>query len=142
MTELLEARGLTVRHGQLEAVRGVNLSLGAGQVVAIIGANGAGKSTLLRSIAGLHPPAAGTIVFDGRDITHLGPEKRVAAGIVLVPEGRRLFASLTLEENLQAGTYRARPGAWDMVRVFTLFPWMQERRRQPASQLSGANSRP
>jgi len=134
---LLEARQLTVCHGQLEAVRDVSLSLSAGEVVAIIGANGAGKSTLLRALAGLHAPSAGSVFLDGEDITHLGPEKRVAAGVVLVPEGRRLFASLNLEENLLAGTYRARPGAWDTDRVFELFPWMRERRRQPASQLSG-----
>jgi branched-chain amino acid transport system ATP-binding protein len=134
---LLEARGLTVCHGQLEALRDVSLSVGAGEVVAIIGANGAGKSTLLRTIAGLHTPVVGSVLMDGRDITHLGPEKRVAAGIVLVPEGRRLFASLNVEENLLTGLYRGRPGAWDMARVFELFPWMRDRRRQPASQLSG-----
>ncbi len=134
---LLEVRGLTVCHGQLEALSDVNLSVSAGEVVAIIGANGAGKSTLLRTIAGLHSPVAGSVWMDGRDITHLGPEKRVAAGIVLVPEGRRLFGSLNVEENLLAGCYRGRPGAWDMARVLELFPWMKERRRQPASQLSG-----
>jgi len=137
VSALLEARQLSVCHGQLEAVRGVSLSLSAGEVVAVIGANGAGKSTLLRALAGLHMPSAGSVHLDGKDITHLGPEKRVAAGIVLVPEGRRLFASLNLEENLLAGTYRARPGAWDMGRVFELFPWMRARRGQPASQLSG-----
>ncbi len=137
MTALLEVRQLTVCHGQLEALHGVGLSLAAGEVVAIIGANGAGKSTLLRTIAGLHVPSAGSVWLDGKDITHLGPEKRVVAGLVLVPEGRRLFASLNVEENLLAGCYRARPGAWDMGRVLDLFPWMRERRRQPASQLSG-----
>ena len=119
---LLEVRGLTVCHGQLEALRDVNLSVSAGEVVAIIGANGAGKSTLLRTIAGLHTPVAGSVWMDGRDITHLGPEKRVAAGIVLVPEGRRLFDVLNVEENLLAGRYRGRPGAWDMARVLELVP--------------------
>ncbi|HTV12073.1 MAG TPA: ABC transporter ATP-binding protein [Acidimicrobiales bacterium] len=137
MSALLEVRDLSVHHGQLEAVRGVTLAVNAGEVVAIIGANGAGKSTLLRTIAGLHTPSAGRVVFDGRDITHLGPDKRVALGLVLVPEGRRLFASLTVEENLLAGLYKGRPGAWDMAKVLALFPWMAERKRQPASQLSG-----
>jgi branched-chain amino acid transport system ATP-binding protein len=137
MSTLLEARDLTVCHGQLEAVRGVSVAVGAGEVVAIIGANGAGKSTLLRTVAGLHRPTSGRILLDGRDITALPPEKRVAAGLVLVPEGRRLFASLNVEENLLAGAYRARPGPWDMARVTQLFPWIAERRRQPASQLSG-----
>jgi branched-chain amino acid transport system ATP-binding protein len=137
MSSLLEVRELTVCHGQLEAVRGVSVAVGAGEVVAIIGANGAGKSTLLRTIAGLHKPASGRVLLDGTDITALSPEKRVAAGVVLVPEGRRLFASLNVEENLQAGAYRARPGPWDMARVTQLFPWIAERRRQPASQLSG-----
>jgi branched-chain amino acid transport system ATP-binding protein len=137
MTTLLAVSDLTVCHGQLEAVRGVSVSVGPGEVVAIIGANGAGKSTLLRTISGLHKPAKGRVLFDGRDITALSPERRVAAGLVLVPEGRRLFASLNVEENLLAGAYRARPGPWDLARVIDLFPWMQERRRQPASQLSG-----
>jgi branched-chain amino acid transport system ATP-binding protein len=137
MNPLLEVRDLTVCHGQLEAVRGVSLSVGQGEVVGIIGANGAGKSTLLRTIAGLHRPAAGSVLLDGQDVTGLAPEKRVAAGLVLVPEGRRLFSSLNVEENLLTGCYRARPGPWDMARVLQLFPWMQERRRQPASQLSG-----
>jgi branched-chain amino acid transport system ATP-binding protein len=137
MNPLLEVRDLTVCHGQLEAVRGVSLSVGQVEVVGIIGANGAGKSTLLRTIAGLHRPAAGSVLLEGQDVTGLAPEKRVAAGLVLVPEGRRLFSSLNVEENLLTGCYRARPGPWDMARVLQLFPWMQERRRQPASQLSG-----
>jgi branched-chain amino acid transport system ATP-binding protein len=137
VSALLEVRELTVCHGQLEAVCALSLSVNAGEVVGIIGANGAGKSTLLRTIAGLHKPAAGSVLLDGQDITRLTPDRRVAAGLVLVPEGRRLFASLNVEENLLAGCYRARPGPWDMARVLRLFPWMEERKRQPASQLSG-----
>jgi branched-chain amino acid transport system ATP-binding protein len=137
MSALLEVRDLTVCHGQLEAVRALSLTVRAGEVVGIIGANGAGKSTLLRTIAGLHRPALGSVLLDGQDITRLPPDRRVAAGLVLVPEGRRLFASLNVEENLLAGCYRARPGPWDMARVLRLFPWMEERKRQPASQLSG-----
>lgn len=137
MNALLEVRGLSVCHGQLEAVRDVSLSVSAGEVVAIIGANGAGKSTLLRTIAGLHQPSSGTVVFDGTDVTRVAPDRRAAAGIVLVPEGRRLFGSLNVEENLLVGQYRARPGPWSLGRVFEMFPWMATRRRQPASQLSG-----
>jgi branched-chain amino acid transport system ATP-binding protein len=134
---MLDIENLTVRYGLLEALSGVSLSLDAGETVAIIGANGAGKSTLLRTIAGLHPPVAGTIRLEGRDITLLPAHHRVAAGIVLVPEGRRLFPSLSLEENLKIGSVRSRPGAWNLDRVYSLFPWMTERRRGPIVHLSG-----
>jgi branched-chain amino acid transport system ATP-binding protein len=134
---LLEVQGVTVYHGQLCAVDGVDLSVGAGETYAIIGANGAGKSTLLRTIAGLHRPASGRIVLSGRDITGETPERRLAAGIALVPEGRRLFHSLSLEENLLVGTYHARPGPFGVHQVYELFPWMPERRKQRAAQLSG-----
>ena len=134
---MLEVTGLTVRHQQLEALSGVTLSLGGAETVAIIGANGAGKSTLLRTIAGLHRPAAGSILLEGRDITDLPAHARVAAGLAMVPEGRRLFASLTLEENLRVGAVPRRGGGWTVERVFALFPWMSERRRQPTIHLSG-----
>lgn len=134
---LLTVANLTVAHGQLEAVSGVSFSVPPGGIYAVIGANGAGKSTLLRTVAGLHAPAAGTIVLDGVDITRMSVAKRVAAGVSLVPEGRRLFASLTVEENLLTGLYRGRPGPWSLERVYDLFPWMTERRRQSAGQLSG-----
>lgn len=134
---LLEVTDLTVRHGQLEALHGVSLSLSAGEVLGIIGANGAGKSTLLRTIVGLHHPSSGDIRFDGEPITHYSPERRAAAGMVLVPEGRRLFGSLSVEENLLVGTYRARPGPWTVERVYALFPWIRDRHNQPAWQLSG-----
>ena len=137
MNALLEVRNLSVHHGQLQAVRGVSLSLPAGSVHAMIGANGAGKSTMLRTIAGLHRPTTGSIVLDGTDVTAMAPEQRVAAGIALVPEGRRLFASLTVEENLLVGTTSARPGPWTVEAVYALFEWMRERREQRAGQLSG-----
>ena len=137
MTPLLEARGLTVRHGQLEAVHEVSFHVASGEVVAIVGANGAGKSTLLRTIAGLHQPSEGRVMLDGEDVTRLAPERRVAAGISLVPEGRRLFGSLTVEENILAGTYTRRAGPWNLARVVELFPWIASRRRQRAFQLSG-----
>lgn len=134
---LLEVRQLTVHHGQLRAVQDVSLRIPSGHVHAMIGANGAGKSTLLRTIAGLHRPTSGSILLDGTDVTAIRPERRVAAGIVLVPEGRRLFPSLTVEENLQVGGTRARPGPWTIGAVYDLFEWMRERRSQLAAQLSG-----
>ncbi len=134
---LLEVRELTVHHGQLRALDNVSLSVFAGDVFAMIGANGAGKSTLLRSVCGLHRPTSGSVLLDGTDITGLRPEKRVAAGIVMVPEGRRLFPSLTLEENLQVGATYTREGPWSIARVYELFNWMPGRRRQLAAQLSG-----
>ncbi len=134
---LLAVRDLSVHHGQLQALRGVSLELPAGEVHAMIGANGAGKSTLLRTIAGLHPPTAGTVILDGADVSKLRPERRVAAGIAYVPEGRRLFPSLTVQENLLVGRTSARPGPWDIDRVYELFAWMRDRRSQRAAQLSG-----
>ena len=134
---LLEVRDLVVHHGQLRALSGISLRVYSGEVYAIIGANGAGKSTLLRTIAGLHQPTEGSIVYDGRDVTGMRPEKRATAGITMVPEGRRLFPSLTLEENLKVGATYARKGPWTIERVYDLFPWMKERRGQQTAQLSG-----
>jgi len=134
---LLQVRDLTVHHGQLQALHEVSLSVSDGEVYAIIGANGAGKSTLLRAIAGLDPPTSGSILLDGADVTRMRPERRVAAGIVMVPEGRRLFPSLTLEENLLVGSAYARTGPWNVKGVYELFGWMRDRRSQRASQLSG-----
>jgi branched-chain amino acid transport system ATP-binding protein len=134
---LLEVRDLTVHHGQLRALNQVSLTIAAGEVQAMIGANGAGKSTLLRTISGLKAATSGTIAFDGADVGRLRAERRVAVGIVMVPEGRRLFPSLTVEENLQVGASYARPGPWSIERVYELFGWMPQRRRQLASQLSG-----
>jgi branched-chain amino acid transport system ATP-binding protein len=134
---LLSVRGLTVHHGQLRAVADVDLDADPGETVAVIGANGAGKSTLLSALAGELKPSTGTIMLDGRDITRLPVHRRVAAGICLVPEGRRLFPSLTVEENLLTGAYRKRAGPWSVGRVMDLFPWMRERRGQSAARLSG-----
>ena len=136
-TPLLEVGELTVHHGQLKALDRVSFRVFPGEVYALIGANGAGKSTLLRTIAGLHHPTEGTIRYDGKDVTGLRPERRATAGIVMVPEGRRLFPSLTLEENLQVGASYARAGEWTIERVYELFPWMRERRRQRTEQMSG-----
>ncbi len=136
-TPILEVRDLTVHHGQLRALNRISLQVYPGEVYAIIGANGAGKTTLLRTIVGLHRPTEGSIVFDGRDVTRVAPERRATSGIVLVPEGRRLFPSLTLEENLQVGATYARTGPWTIAQVYELFPWMKDRRRQRTAQLSG-----
>jgi branched-chain amino acid transport system ATP-binding protein len=134
---LLEVSELVVHHGQLRALDAVSLRVFAGEVYAIIGANGAGKSTLLRTIAGLHHPSAGSVRYAGQDVTRLRPERRATAGIVMVPEGRRLFGSLSVEENLQVGTAYARKGPWTIERVYEMFGWMRERRGQRAAQLSG-----
>jgi branched-chain amino acid transport system ATP-binding protein len=136
-TPLLEIRELTVHHGQLRALDRISLRVFPGEVYAIIGANGAGKSTLLRTIAGLHHPTEGSILYDGKDVTRIRPERRAISGIVMVPEGRRLFPSLTVEENLQVGATYTRKGPWTIERVYELFSWMKDRRSQQAAQLSG-----
>jgi branched-chain amino acid transport system ATP-binding protein len=134
---LLEVRDLVVHHGQLRALSGISLTVFPGEVYALIGANGAGKSTLLRTIAGLHHPTSGSISYDGKDVTGLRPEKRATAGIGMVPEGRRLFPSLSLEENLKVGATYSRKGPWDIAAVYELFPWMKDRRGQKTAQMSG-----
>jgi branched-chain amino acid transport system ATP-binding protein len=136
-TPLLEVSGLDVHHGQLQALYGISLRVFPGEVYAIIGANGAGKSTLLRTIAGLHPPTAGSVRFGGQDVTGLRPERRARQGIVMVPEGRRLFGSLSVEENLRVGMAYARNGPWAIEQVYEMFSWMRERRNQLTAQLSG-----
>src|SRR5689334_4656516 len=136
-TPLLEVRDLTVHHGQLRALDRVSLRVYPGEVYAIIGANGAGKSTLLRTITGLHSPTEGSILYDGTNMTRVRPERRATKGIVMVPEGRRLFGSLTVEENLQVGAAYARKGPWTIERVYEMFGWMKERRNQRTAQLSG-----
>lgn len=135
--QILEVEGLCAHHGQLLALDGVSFTVGEGSVFAVIGANGAGKSTLMRSIAGLHRPSEGRVIFDGTDITRLSTPQRVELGISLVPEGRRLFASLSVEENLQTGTYIRRSGQWTIERVYEMFPWMWQRKNQRSSLLSG-----
>jgi len=136
-TPLLEVSDLTVHHGQLQALDAISLKVYPGEVYAIIGANGAGKSTLLRTIAGLHHPTKGRVVLDGTDVTALRPERRARQGIGMVPEGRRLFGSLSVEENLKVGATYARPGPWTIERVYETFDWMRARRNQQTAQLSG-----
>ena len=134
---LLEVRSVDAQYGLLKAVRGVSLTIDEGETRALVGANGAGKTTLLSVIAGAHRPAAGTIIFDGVDITRVPAHKRVGLGIALVPEGRRLFPGLSVEENLSIAGARRREGAWTVDRVFEIFPMLQPRRRQRAATLSG-----
>jgi branched-chain amino acid transport system ATP-binding protein len=134
---LLEIERLELRHGLLEAVRGFTLTVAEGETLALVGANGAGKTTLLRAIAGAHRPHAGTIAFDGADITRVPAHRRVQMGIALVPEGRRLFAGLTVEENLLVATQRARPGHWTVKTVIEAFPMLARLRHQRAATLSG-----
>ncbi len=134
---LLEVRAIDAYYGDFQALFGVSLRVNAGEVVAVIGANGAGKSTLLKSIAGLMRPKAGDIIFDGEPIGAAPAFAVVKRGIALVPEGRRLFPSLTVEENLLIGGQSRRPGPWTLDRVYDLFPVLAERRHLPALALSG-----
>ncbi len=137
--KLLEIRGLEVRYGGIRAVKGIDLEIAAGEFVCLIGANGAGKSSTLRAVSGLAPAAPGSIRFGGRDLAGIPAFARARAGLVMVPEGRGVFAQLSVEENLAMGAYaRADAGvAADRARVFELFPRLAERRRQTAGTLSG-----
>jgi branched-chain amino acid transport system ATP-binding protein len=134
---LLDVRGIDAFYGDFQALFGVTLAVDAGALVAVIGANGAGKSTLLKCIAGLMHPRAGAIAFDGDDITSTPAFAVVKRGVSLVPEGRRLFPSLSVEENLLIGAQSKRPGPWTLARVYELFPVLAERRHMPATALSG-----
>jgi branched-chain amino acid transport system ATP-binding protein len=134
---LLEVAALDAFYGDFQALFGVRLRVAAGEAVAIIGANGAGKSTLLKSIAGLMPARPQAIRFDGAPIGTMPAHAVAARGIALVPEGRRLFASLTVEENLLIGGQLGRPGPWTLQRVYALFPALAQRARMPAPSLSG-----
>ncbi len=137
---MLEVRDLVCRYGKVTALKGVSLKAEKQQLVSLIGANGAGKSTLLRAISGLATVASGTIVFDGRDITGLPPDRILALGIAHCPEGRRVFAHMSVIENLEMGCYLRSDAAGiaaDMDNIFALFPRLGERRRQIAGTLSG-----
>jgi branched-chain amino acid transport system ATP-binding protein len=133
----LEVDAIDVHYGDFQALWGVSARVEPGGTLAIIGANGAGKSTLLGAIAGSRPLTNGSISFDGRDISKLPAHARVALGITLVPEGRRLFPSLTVEENLTVGAFRRREGPWSLDRVYQLLPIVAKLRQRRANQLSG-----
>ena len=136
---ILEVRGLCAGYGEVEVLRGLDLAVAAGEVVAVLGANGVGKTTLNRALSGLIPVRAGTIRFDGHDITGADPRAIVAAGLIHVPEGRRVFPNLSVRENLVLGSFRrarARRAA-NLERVLALFPRLRERLGQSAGTLSG-----
>src|SRR3954454_21733422 len=135
---LLETRNLLAFYGDFQALYGIDTSVDAGETIAIIGANGAGKSTYLKAIAGLMHGAADSVVFDGQPIGSHRAATVMKLGIALVPEGRRLFPSLSVEENLQIGSdHRKVPGPWSLQRVYSLFPILKERRSQATPTLSG-----
>ena len=137
---LLAVEQLDVRHGLLQAVREVSFTVEPGETIALVGANGAGKTTLLRSLAGAHPAKAGRVRLNGDDITRLPAHERVARGMALVPEGRRLFASMTVEENLMLAGSARRPGPWTVDAVMSAFPNLVKRRRARAGTLSGGEA--
>jgi branched-chain amino acid transport system ATP-binding protein len=134
---LLSVERLDAHHGLLHAVRSISLDVAQGETVALVGANGAGKTTLLRTIAGAHRPSGGRVSFGGEDVTRLSPHRRARLGIALVPEGRRLFPELTVEENLRVAEAAGRRGAWDVEAVLQAFPLLRPLRRRRAASLSG-----
>jgi branched-chain amino acid transport system ATP-binding protein len=134
---LLEITDLDVFYGDFQALFGVSMSVTLGCATALVGANGAGKTTLLRTIAGAETPSAGAVSYGGTDITSAPPHRRIARGIALVPEGRKLFPSLSVEENIQVGAAAAASAEWPLQRIYDTFPMIAQRRRQRASTLSG-----
>jgi branched-chain amino acid transport system ATP-binding protein len=138
MSAGLQISGLTAHYGDFQALFGVDLSLEPGQTVAIIGANGAGKTTLMRAITGIAKVTGGSILLAGREMQHLEAPDILTAGIAMVPEGRRLFPSLSVEENLRIGAHaRKGNGFWSLERLYDLFPILKERRNHPGTALSG-----
>jgi branched-chain amino acid transport system ATP-binding protein len=139
MTQLLEVDGLEVHHGAVHAVRGLSLTVDRGEIVGLIGPNGAGKSSTLHAIMGLVPPAAGDVRLQGRSLVGRRPEQVARSGVALVPEGRRIFAELTVEENLRLGLAGHRNGKRgdSLARAYELFPVVHEFRSRQAGALSG-----
>ena len=137
---LLALEGLKVAYGGIQAVKGIDLVVGKGELVCLIGANGAGKTTTLKGVTGLQPVSAGSVRYDGEDVTGRPAFELVRRGLAMVPEGRGVFGALTIEENLAMGAYVRNDKAGiasDIERAFTLFPRLKERRRQTAGTLSG-----
>jgi branched-chain amino acid transport system ATP-binding protein len=136
---LLEVSGLDVRYGRTHAVKNVSLTVGEGEIVTVLGANGAGKTSLLRALQGAVRPSSGRIVFSGAALTHSSPAARVRSGMMLVPEGRQIFISMTVHENLQMGVYLRsdRDVARDLDAIYDRFPNLAQRRDMKASVLSG-----
>ncbi|MCC6073274.1 ABC transporter ATP-binding protein [Massilia sp. GCM10020059] len=136
---ILQVSGLDSYYGPIQALHGIDIQIGEGQLVALVGANGAGKTTLLRAISGVQPASAGTIRFGGEDISRMSADKRVRAGICQVPEGRQVFGPMSVEDNLRLGAY-TRPKhdfAGDLERMYALFPVLKEKRHLLAGMLSG-----
>ncbi|MDR2133925.1 MAG: ABC transporter ATP-binding protein [Treponema sp.] len=137
---MLEVEGLSVHYGAIRALRGISFEVAAGEIITLIGSNGAGKSTTLHAVSNIIKKASGRVVFDGRDISALPPDRVVSAGLAQVPEGRRIFANLSVRDNLEMGAYARRDIRGvrrDMETVFGIFPRLKERARQVAGTLSG-----
>jgi branched-chain amino acid transport system ATP-binding protein len=134
---LLQTRSLRAFYGDFQALFDIDVTVDEGDTIAVIGANGAGKTTFLRAVAGVLPCGNEMVMFDGRPIGGLTAHEIVRLGIAMVPEGRRLFPSLSVEENLLLGAHSGRPGAWTLARVYELFPMLAEHRDRPATLLSG-----
>ena len=134
---LLATKNLVAHYGDFQALFGIDFEVDAGELIAIIGSNGAGKSTFLKTLTGLISAARDQVMFEGTAIGGWAPGKIVELGIAMVPEGRRLFSSLNVEENLLLGAYTKRPGPWNLEKVFELFPVLREKRRVPSTSLSG-----
>jgi len=136
---MLEVKELTSHYGRIQALKGLDFSVRQGELVALVGANGAGKTTLLRVISGVQPASGGRVLFEGEDVTQLRADLRVRRGIVQVPEGRQVFAPLSIEDNLRLGAYtRSRAESDDeLERVYAMFDILKQKRKQPAGMLSG-----
>jgi branched-chain amino acid transport system ATP-binding protein len=135
---MLTVTDTVVRYGTIEALHGISFNVEQGEIVTLLGANGAGKSTTLRMVSGLHAPSSGSIFFEGRDITKVKAHEFVSMGISHVPEGRRVFPRMTVEENLEMGAFRrSGPLRNDMEEIYAQFPILKDRRKQPGANLSG-----
>lgn len=134
---LLEANAVTAFYGDFQALYGIDLAVEEGETVAVIGSNGAGKSSFLRTLTGLQKADRDSILLNGQPIGGLAAHRIVGMGLAMVPEGRRLFPSLTVEENLMIGAYSGRPGPWTLERLYKLFPVLEERKGNPGTALSG-----
>ncbi len=134
---LLHLEGVAARYGQFQALRDVSLAVDRGETLAVVGSNGAGKTTLMRVISGALAASGGTVQLDGADTAGMGAHRMNAAGVAMVPEGRRLFRSLTVEDNLRIGAYAGRKGPWNLPRIYQLFPELVKRRHNRGMDLSG-----
>ena len=138
MSTILKVEDMHVYYGAIHAVKGVSFEVGEGEIVALIGANGAGKSTILKTVSGLMHPRSGSIEFDGKSIAHTDAYKLVRHGLAHVPEGRRIFLQMSVQDNLEMGAFTKKEvSKEDLERMFTLFPRLKERRKQIAGTLSG-----